>query len=75
MHDSIVRLAYVLKHLGINSNDVVGLSSENSVEFAITLFASFVVNATVAPLNVTYSERKYNTLTVINEFYKKYLFI
>ncbi|KAM7361561.1 luciferin 4-monooxygenase isoform 1-T2 [Cochliomyia hominivorax] len=58
MHDTIVRLAYVLKHLGVKSNDVIGLSSENSVEFAVTLFASFIVNATVAPLNVTYSERE-----------------
>lgn len=58
MHDSIVRLAYVLKHLGVKSNDVVGLSSENCIEFAITLFATFALNATVAPLNVTYSERK-----------------
>lgn len=59
MYNSIVRLAHVLKHLGIKSNDVVGLSSENCVEYAITLFAAFAVNATVAPLNVTYSERKY----------------
>ncbi|XP_023295305.2 4-coumarate--CoA ligase 1 [Lucilia cuprina] len=58
IHDSIVRLTYVLKHLGVKSNDVVGLSSENSVEFAITLFATFALNATVAPLNVTYSERE-----------------
>lgn len=58
MYDAIIRCAYVLKHLGVKSNDVVGLSSENSVEFAIALFAAFAVNATVAPLNVTYSERK-----------------
>lgn len=58
MHDSIVRLAHVLQHLGVKSNDVIGLSSENSVQYAITLFAAFAVNATVAPLNVTYSERE-----------------
>lgn len=58
LYDSVVRMAYVLQHLGVKSGDVVGLSSENNVRFAITLFASFVVNATVAPLNVTYSERE-----------------
>ena len=58
MYDSITRLAHVMRHLGIKSNDVVGLSSENSIEFAITLYAAFAINATVAPLNVTYSERK-----------------
>lgn len=72
MYESIVRLAHVLKHLGIKNNDVIGLSSENSVEFAITLFASFAVNATVAPLNVTYSERKFyrdfNKITIIVNF-------
>lgn len=58
MYDSIVRMAHVLNHLGVKSNDVVGLSSENSVEFSITMFAAFAVNATVAPLNVTYSSRE-----------------
>ncbi|XP_017471196.1 PREDICTED: 4-coumarate--CoA ligase 1 [Rhagoletis zephyria] len=58
MYDSIVRMAYVLQHLGVKNGDVVGLSSENNVRFAITLFASFVVNAAVAPLNVTYTERE-----------------
>uniref|UniRef100_T1P9V4 Luciferin 4-monooxygenase n=1 Tax=Musca domestica TaxID=7370 RepID=T1P9V4_MUSDO len=58
MYKSIVRLAHVMKYLGVKSNDVVGLSSENRLEYAITLFAAFVVNATVAPLNVTYSERE-----------------
>ncbi|XP_011181057.1 uncharacterized protein LOC105211367 [Zeugodacus cucurbitae] len=58
MYDSVVRMAHVLQHLGVKPGDVVGLSSENNVRFAITLFASFAVNATVAPLNVTYSERE-----------------
>lgn len=58
MYDSIVRLAQILQKLGVKHNDVVGLSSENSVEFAISMFAGFAVGATVAPLNVTYSERE-----------------
>ncbi|EDW14270.1 4-coumarate--CoA ligase 1 [Drosophila mojavensis] len=58
LYDSIVRLAQILQKLGIQHNDVVGLSSENSVNFAIAMFAGFAVGATVAPLNVTYSERE-----------------
>ncbi|XP_037732790.1 4-coumarate--CoA ligase 1 [Drosophila subpulchrella] len=58
MHKSIVRLAYILQKLGVKQNDVVGLSSENSVNFAIAMFAGFAVGATVAPLNVTYSDRE-----------------
>ncbi|KAM8707266.1 hypothetical protein ACLKA7_011372 [Drosophila subpalustris] len=58
MYDSIVRLAQILQKLGVKHNDVVGLSSENSVSFAIAMFAGFAVGATVAPLNVTYSDRE-----------------
>lgn len=58
MYDSIVRLAHILQKLGVKHNDVVGLSSENSVGFAIAMFAGFAVGATVAPLNVTYSDRE-----------------
>ncbi|KAL9894754.1 luciferin 4-monooxygenase isoform 1-T5 [Glossina fuscipes fuscipes] len=58
MHDSAIRVAYILKSLGIKANDVVGLSSENCFEFAITLFGAFAINATVAPFNITYSERE-----------------
>ncbi|XP_017113744.1 4-coumarate--CoA ligase 1 [Drosophila elegans] len=58
MHKSIVRLAYILQKLGVKQNDVIGLSSENSVNFALAMFAGFAVGATVAPLNVTYSDRE-----------------
>ncbi|KAH8312644.1 hypothetical protein KR044_011858 [Drosophila immigrans] len=58
MHDSIVRLAHILQKLGVKNHDVIGLSSENSVGFAIAMFAGFAVGATVAPLNVTYSDRE-----------------
>ncbi|XP_030369611.1 4-coumarate--CoA ligase 1 [Scaptodrosophila lebanonensis] len=58
MYDSIVRLAQILQKLGVKQNDVIGLSSENSVSFAVAMFAGFAVGATVAPLNVTYSDRE-----------------
>ncbi|EDV93039.1 4-coumarate--CoA ligase 1-like [Drosophila grimshawi] len=58
MYDSIVRLAQILQKLGVKQNDVIGLSSENSINFAIAMFAGFAVGATVAPFNVTYSDRE-----------------
>ncbi|XP_001358817.2 4-coumarate--CoA ligase 1 [Drosophila pseudoobscura] len=58
MHKSIVRLAHILQKLGVKQNDVIGLSAENSVNFALAMFAGFAVGATVAPLNVTYSDRE-----------------
>ncbi|XP_037953679.1 4-coumarate--CoA ligase 1 [Teleopsis dalmanni] len=58
IYDSIVRLANILTSMGVKSGDVVSISSENSVEFAIALFATFALNATAAPINVTYSERE-----------------
>ncbi|KAH8292348.1 hypothetical protein KR054_008611 [Drosophila jambulina] len=58
MHKSIVRLAYILQKLGVKQNDVIGLSSENSINFALAMFAGYAVGATVAPLNVTYSDRE-----------------
>ena len=59
MYDSIVRMAQVMRHLGVQSNDVISLCSENRVEYAITMCGAFALNATVAPLNVTYTERKF----------------
>ncbi|KAH8417674.1 hypothetical protein KR222_004012 [Zaprionus bogoriensis] len=58
MYESIVRLAQILQKLGVKNRDVIGLSSENSVNFSIAMFAGFAVGATVAPLNVTYSDRE-----------------
>lgn len=51
-------MSYILHDLNIGHNDVIALSAENRLEFAIVLFAAFAVNATVAPLNVTYSKGK-----------------
>ncbi|ALC45981.1 CG6178 [Drosophila busckii] len=58
LYESTVRMAHILQKLGVKHNDVVGLSSENNISFAIAMFAGFAVGATVAPLNVTYSDRE-----------------
>lgn len=40
----------------IKVGDVIGICSENRLEFAISVYATILLGATVAPLNVTYSE-------------------
>ncbi|XP_053681935.1 uncharacterized protein LOC128732670 [Sabethes cyaneus] len=53
------RLGECLRTLaGIQIGDVVGIVSENRLEFPPVLFAAFFVGATVAPINLTYTERE-----------------
>lgn len=42
----------------VRVGDVVGIVSENRLEFPAALFASIFLGATVAPINLTYSEGK-----------------
>lgn len=44
--------------LNVKPHEVIGLCSENRIEFSITMYAAFALNAIVAPLNTTYTERK-----------------
>ncbi|KAL1399115.1 hypothetical protein pipiens_008466 [Culex pipiens pipiens] len=54
-----VRLAECLRTLaGIRVGDVIGIVSENRLEFPAVLFGALFVGATVAPINLTYSERE-----------------
>lgn len=43
---------------GIKDGDVIGLFTENRLEFPVVLLAAFCLGATVAPLNVTYTTRE-----------------
>lgn len=55
----VIRLAKSLSTVyGVKEGDVIGLCSENRLEFPVIVFAAFCLGATVAPLNVTYTERK-----------------
>lgn len=55
----VIRLAKCLSFVyGIKEGDVIGLCSENRLELPIVIFAAFCLGATVAPLNVTYTDRK-----------------
>jgi len=53
-----LQFAYSLKSFGIKSGDVVSLVCENRFEFAYVLFGSLLSNVTIAPINLTYSERE-----------------
>ncbi|XP_065073268.1 uncharacterized protein LOC135697456 isoform X2 [Ochlerotatus camptorhynchus] len=55
--EQTVRLAECLRTLAdVRVGDVVGIVSENRLEFPAALFASIFLGATVAPINLTYTE-------------------
>lgn len=43
---------------GIRQNDVVGIVSENRMEFPAIAYAAFYLGAIVTPINITYTSRK-----------------
>lgn len=53
-----LRYAECLQAEGIREGDAVGLCSENRIDFTCVLFGAMYLGATVAPLNLTYSESK-----------------
>lgn len=53
-------MIYCLIRLNVKEGDVVGLSAENCFDYIVVLFATFCINATAAPFNVTYSEREFD---------------
>lgn len=59
MKQKTIELAECLKSVGVQKGDVIGLCSENRLEFPVPLFAAFCLGVTVAPLNLTYTEREY----------------
>lgn len=54
----VIRLARGMQQkLGIKSGDIISVCSENRIEFCLTFHAAFLIGATVAPLNISYTER------------------
>jgi long-subunit acyl-CoA synthetase (AMP-forming) len=51
-------MAKVMAGAGVKQNDVITIISENRHEFAAISFGSIFLNAIVAPINATYTERK-----------------
>lgn len=67
MRSKSIRLAEHLSELfDIRVGDAVGICSENRLEFAISVYATFLLGAIVAPVNVTYTERNLNTSHTIS---------
>ncbi|XP_058118404.1 uncharacterized protein LOC131288319 [Anopheles ziemanni] len=59
--EKAVRLADALRsEFGLRPGNVVGIISENRLEFPVALFAAFFLGATVAPINLTYTEREFD---------------
>lgn len=54
-----IRFAECLQSEGVVEGDVVALCSENRIDFTCALFGAIYLGATVAPLNLTYSESEY----------------
>lgn len=50
---------------GIRQNDVVGIMSENRLEFPAIAFAAIYLGAIVTPINITYTNRK--KFLILNE--------
>lgn len=57
LEQSII-MAKTLHEIGVERNDVIAIVSENRHEFPAIAFGAFYLNAIVAPINVTYTERK-----------------
>ena len=59
-HDFISKSIHLAKSIqntfGIRVGDAISVCSENRIEFAITNLATFIIGATIAPLNHSYSE-------------------
>lgn len=58
--ENSMRLANCLKQAGVQSDDIIAIVSENRFEFANVVCATYILGAILAPINLTYSERKYS---------------
>lgn len=47
----------LLKEFDVKEGDVIGICVENRFEFPLIVFAALCLGMTVAPLNVTYTDR------------------
>jgi non-ribosomal peptide synthetase component F len=60
-----IQLARTLQAAGIGKHDVISIVSENRIELPVTMFAAFMCGATVAPVNLTYSDREYKITSLL----------
>ncbi|CAK1540062.1 unnamed protein product [Leptosia nina] len=69
----IVNTTTFLTQLGVQTEDVVAVCSENRIEFLIAACAVFCVGATVTFLNISYGENEMNHAVNISK--PKYIFL
>ncbi|XP_070505346.1 luciferin 4-monooxygenase-like [Chironomus tepperi] len=53
-----IKAAKALYGAGIRQNDVVAILSENRIEYAALSYGTLFLNATIAPTNISYTERE-----------------
>lgn len=58
MYEQTCLMAQVLHGAGVRQNDVITIIAENRHEYPAIAFGAFCLNAIVAPINVTYTERE-----------------
>lgn len=70
-----IGMANALHAIGVRQNDVIAIVSENRHEYPAIAFGAFYLNAIVAPINITYTERKIISLSMPYKCYNllKYL--
>lgn len=68
LRDTSIRVADCLQSLNIKSSDVIGICADNQFEFAYVLFGTIFAGATLSPMNVTYTERRFCSAYKSKEF-------
>lgn len=53
-------MARILKNAGIKEDDVVTIIAENRQDYCTITLATLILNAVLAPINFTYTEREYS---------------
>ena len=52
-------VAQCLRARGVTVGDVIGICSDNNLDFVLPVLAAYYLGATCAPLNPSYTPRKY----------------
>ncbi|XP_055706064.1 uncharacterized protein LOC129803490 [Phlebotomus papatasi] len=56
--EKALNLAEFFRQIGIKEGDVIGICSENRLEFSITLYGALFIGATIVGINYFYNERE-----------------
>lgn len=66
IRQQVIQLAKSLsKIFDVKEGDVLGICCENRMEYAVIVLAAFCLGACVAPLNVTYTDRRHSFLLIL----------